>query len=58
VSISRLGSVINGIIIPKIYNPAHTDLLGLALLVGFFVCIFSLINAVLLGKIHYKVLYI
>ena len=50
ISISRLGSVINGVVIPKIYNDEHMDNLGLALLVGFFVCIFSLICATFLGK--------
>ena len=47
-SISRLGSVINGIVIPRIYNDDHMDTLGFALLIGFFVCIFSLICAFLL----------
>ena len=47
-SISRLGSVINGIVIPEIYNDSHTSRLGIALLVGFFVCIFSLACAILL----------
>jgi uncharacterized membrane protein len=45
ISISRLGSVINGIVIPQIYNDKHKDMLGFALLVGFLVCIFSLICA-------------
>lgn len=48
ISISRLGSVINGIVLPKIYNEDHTDLLGLALLVGFMVCLFSLACAIAL----------
>jgi len=50
ISVSRLGSVINGIVIPQIYNNDNMDKLGLALLVGFFVCIFSLICALWLGK--------
>jgi hypothetical protein len=48
ITISRLGSVINGIVIPEIYNDSHTSRLGIALLVGFFVCIFSLVCAILL----------
>jgi len=48
ISISRLGSVINGIVIPKIYDDQHMDRLGFALLVGFFVCVFSLICAIFL----------
>lgn len=50
ISFSRLGSVVNGIIVPQIYNADHTDKLGLALLVGFFVCVFSLVCAILLGR--------
>lgn len=50
ISVSRLGSVINGIIIPQIYNSQHTDKLGIALLIGFFVCIFSLLCALFLSK--------
>lgn len=48
ISISRLGSVVNGLVIPQIYNDAHMDRLGLALLVGFFVCIFSFLCSVAL----------
>lgn len=48
ISISRLGSVVNGMVIPKIYDSQHLNRLGLALLVGFFVCIFSFICAVFL----------
>lgn len=48
ITISRLGSVVNGIIVPQIYNESHKDRLGFALLVGFFVCIFSLVCAILL----------
>jgi nitrate/nitrite transporter NarK len=47
-SISRLGSVVNGLVIPRIYNDQNMDRLGLALLVGFFVCVFSMICAVCL----------
>lgn len=50
ISFSRLGSVINGIVIPQIYNNKNMDKLGLALLVGFFVCLFSLVCAILLSK--------
>jgi MFS family permease len=38
-SIARLGSVINGIIVPQIYDQSG---LGMALGVGFIICIFSL----------------
>ena len=48
ISISRMGSVVNGIVIPQIYNSTHLDRLGLALLVGFFVCVFSEVCAVFL----------
>ncbi len=47
-SVSRLGSVVNGIIIPQVYNDQHLDRLGLALLIGFFVCVFSEICALFL----------
>ena len=53
-SISRLGSVVNGIVIPTIYNDQHTNMLGFALLVGFFVCVFSLICALLLIMLDKK----
>ena len=53
-SISRLGSVVNGIVIPTIYNDEHTNMLGFALLVGFFVCVFSLICALLLIMLDKK----
>jgi len=42
-SIARLGSVINGIIVPQVYDQSG---LGLALGVGFVICIFSLLSAV------------
>jgi MFS family permease len=48
ISISRLGSVVNGIVIPQIYNKDNTGRLGLALLVGFFVCVFSELCAIFL----------
>jgi len=47
-SVSRLGSVVNGLVVPNIYDPNNYNRLGLALLVGFFVCLFSLICAILL----------
>jgi hypothetical protein len=50
ISVSRLGSVINGLIVPQIYNKENLDKLGIALLVGFFICLFSLICAFALGK--------
>jgi hypothetical protein len=46
-SISRLGSVINGIVEPRIAGSSQNDdptaapLIGLAFWVGFFVCLFS-----------------
>jgi hypothetical protein len=53
ISISRLGSVINGIILPKVYNLDHTELLGLSLLIGFFVCIFSLACSIALSNSNF-----
>ena len=53
-SISRLGSTVNGIVLPEIYNKEHTNMLGFALLVGFFVCVFSLICAVCLSILDKK----
>ena len=54
ISVSRLGSVINGLILPQIYNKtsaaSNDKALGYALLVGFLICIFSLACALLLGK--------
>lgn len=41
-SISSLGSVINGITVPQVFDKSG---LGAALGVGFIVCIFSLLNA-------------
>lgn len=48
ISVSRLGSVINGFVVPVIYNEDHPNNLGLALLSGFIICIFSLVCAFLL----------
>lgn len=45
ISVSRLGSVINGAVVPAAYN---YDGLGFALMTGFLVCIFSVITAFLL----------
>jgi hypothetical protein len=42
ISVSRLGSVINGDTIPSAYNYGG---LGFALLIGLFVCIFSVVTA-------------
>jgi MFS family permease len=42
-SISRLGSVANAATVPSIYD---SEGLGAALMLGFFICIFSLLNAV------------
>jgi MFS family permease len=53
-SISRLGSVINGIVVPQIYNSDHLNRLGIALLVGFFVCVFSLVCAIFLVLLDKK----
>lgn len=54
ISVSRLGSVINGLILPQIYNKtsaaSNDKALGYALLVGFLICLFSLACALLLGK--------
>ena len=40
-SIGRLGSVINGFVVPEVYNQSG---LGMALGVGFIVCLFALAN--------------
>lgn len=42
-SIGRLGSVVNAAILPALYDQYG---LGFALMVGFWICIFSLANAV------------
>jgi len=60
-SISRLGSVINGFVVPQIYNDDNHDKLGIALFVGLGVCIFSLVCAILLSNqtlkcyMHYSI---
>lgn len=41
-SVSRLGSVVNAAIVPAVYESSG---LGVALLVGFLICVFSLANA-------------
>ena len=46
ISVSRLGSVINGIIVPKAYLSSGS--LGFSLLVGFLICIASVITAICL----------
>ena len=43
ITIGRLGSVANAAIVPSVYE---TSGLGNALMIGFMICIFSLINAV------------
>lgn len=53
-SVSRLGSVVNGLVVPTIYNDNHMNRLGIALLVGFFVCVFSLVCAICLVLIDRK----
>ena len=55
ISVSRLGSVVNGFVVPKIYNDKNPDNLGIALLVGFFVCVFSLVCGFLLGKLYHLI---
>jgi len=42
-SISRLGSVANAAIVPSVYD---SNGLGAALMVGFVICVFSLLNAI------------
>lgn len=43
ISVSRLGSVVNGWVVPPVYN---SDGLGVALMVGVFITLFSLVNAI------------
>jgi MFS family permease len=56
-SVSRLGSVLNGILLPRIcahqLNSEGEETIGLALFVGFFICLFSLLNACFLVSIDY-----
>jgi hypothetical protein len=56
ISVSRLGSVINGFVVPQIYNDSNHDKLGQALFVGLGVCIFSLVCAVFLSNILFSIL--
>lgn len=42
ICVSRLGSVLNAAVVPAVYESSG---LGIALLVGFLVCIYSLVNA-------------
>lgn len=42
-SIARLGSVVNGIVVPSVYDSAG---LGTALAIGFIICLFSLLSAI------------
>jgi hypothetical protein len=55
ISVSRLGSVINGFVVPQIYNDDNHDKLGQALFVGLGVCIFSLVCAVFLSNILFSI---
>ena len=41
-SITRLGAVLNSVVVPSIYDSSG---LGPALLIGFIICVFSLFNA-------------
>jgi MFS family permease len=50
ISISRLGSVINGLVLPQVYNDNNPNNLGLALLIGLGVCVCSFTCGVCLGK--------
>jgi hypothetical protein len=43
ITIGRLGSVANAAIVPAVYESSG---LGNALMIGFMICLFSLINAV------------
>lgn len=52
-SISRLGSVLNGAVLPQIYNKSNMGNLGLALSVGLGICVFSYLCALVLCKIQY-----
>lgn len=52
ISVSRLGSVINGWVVPPVY--ASTQSFGTAFLIGVFVCLFSYANAVFLVVLDKK----
>lgn len=41
-SITRLGAVLNSVVVPSVYD---TNGLGMALMIGFVICVFSLANA-------------
>lgn len=43
ISIARLASVANGFIVPKLYEDHG---LGVSLMFGFFVCVFSFVSAI------------
>ena len=49
-STARLGAVINGMIIPNIYNSSHTNGLGFALFIGLLICLFSVVCSIFLGN--------
>jgi len=51
-SVSRLGSTLNGFVTPRIVNN-HDGSAGLAFFVGFFICCFSLCNAFALAIVDY-----
>ena len=55
ISISRLASVVNGLVIPAVYNETHTQNLGLALIIGFFICVFSCVSGFILSKCTYVI---
>jgi nitrate/nitrite transporter NarK len=50
-SIARLGSVINADYVPSVYDSSG---LGMALTVGFILCLFSLVNAIGLTALDKK----
>ena len=56
-SISRLGSVLNSLVLPQItkrhLNDEGDELIGMALFVGFFICCFSLLCGILLCIVDY-----
>lgn len=52
ISVSRLGSVVNGWVVPPVYR--STDSFGDAFLVGVGVCVFSMINAIILVIVDAK----
>lgn len=50
-SVSKLGSTLNGVVLPQIYNMSNLGNLGLALSVGLGICVFSFVCAFILCKI-------